>query len=400
MNAPHKSSLHGFLHRLWYSTPCRFLRFVSQRFNEANILQTAGSLTFTTLLALVPLLTVILIVLAAFPMFGDISAHFMDLVHRIIVPSGASAIADYLDRFKEQAARMTALGIVMMMVTSLMLIQTIDQTLNRIWRVQRSRPWWISLAVYWALLTIGPLLVGISLSIFAYGLAQNTDYFFSSSLHFVGNVLGNAAFLFLLYRLVPNCHVPLLHVLTGSLITGVLLETAKYGFGIYISHFNSYAPVYGAFSIIPIFLIWLNLLWLIVLSGALLIACMGDWHSRQDERQQPDHVFNQVIAILLLLADAHQQGKIITIRSIRQQLAIDRGQIETLLLRLAEMQYVAESKRGWLLETSPEQIWLSDLFHHFVYRRNALPQNPLLNERMTECCQPLHVNIAQLYRQQ
>ena len=186
MNAPHKSSLHGFLHRLWYSTPCRFLRFVSQRFNEANILQTAGSLTFTTLLALVPLLTVILIVLAAFPMFGDISAHFMDLVHRIIVPSGASAIADYLDRFKEQAVRMTALGIAVMAVTSLLLIQTIDQTLNRIWRVQRGRPWWISLTVYWALLTIGPLLVGISLSVSAYGLAQNIDYFFSSSLHFVG----------------------------------------------------------------------------------------------------------------------------------------------------------------------------------------------------------------------
>ncbi len=192
------------------------------------------------------------------------------------------------------------------------------------------------MAVYWALLTIGPLLVGISLSIFAYGLAQNTDYFFSSSLHFVGNVLGNAAFLFLLYRLVPNCHVPLLHVLTGSLITGVLLETAKYGFGIYISHFNSYAPVYGAFSIIPIFLIWLNLLWLIVLSGALLIACMGDWHSWQEEIQQPDHVFNQVIAILLLLAEAQQQGETITIRTIRQKLAIDRGQIETLLLRLAK----------------------------------------------------------------
>ena len=400
MNAPHKSSLHGFLHRLWYSTPCRFLRFVSQRFNEANILQTAGSLTFTTLLALVPLLTVILIVLTAFPMFGDISAHFMDLVHRIIVPSGASAIADYLDRFKEQAVRMTALGIAVMAVTSLLLIQTIDQTLNRIWRVQRSRPWWISLAVYWALLTIGPLLVGISLSIFAYGLAQNTDYFFSSSLHFVGNVLGNAAFLFLLYRLVPNCHVPLRHALVGSLITGALLETTKYGFGIYISHFNSYAPVYGAFSIIPIFLVWLNLLWLIILSGALFIASIGDWHNRQDEIQQPDHVFNQVIAILLLLADAQQHGKTITIRTIRRQLAIDRGQIETLLLRLAKMQYVAESKPGWLLKTNPEQIWLSDLFRHFVYRDNALPHNALLNEHMTECCQPLHINIAQLYRQQ
>lgn len=396
MNAPHKSSLHG----LSSSTPFRFLRFISQRFNEANILQTAGSLTFTTLLALVPLLTVILIVLAAFPMFGDISARFMDLVNRTIVPSGASAVADYLDQFKQQAARMTALGVVMMMVTSLMLIQTIDQTLNRIWRVQRSRLWWVSLSIYWALLTIGPLLVGISLSVFAYGLAQNNDYFFSSSLHFVGNILGNAVFLFLLYRLVPNCHVPLRHALVGSLITGALLETTKYGFGIYISHFNSYAPVYGAFSIIPIFLIWLNLLWLIILSGALFIAGIGDWHSRQDERQQPDHVFNQVISILLLLTDAQQHGKTITIRTIRQQLAIDRGQIETLLLRLAKMQYVAESKPGWLLKTSPEQIWLSDLFRHFVYRDNALPHNALLNERMTECCQPLHVNIAQLYRQQ
>ena len=234
----------------------------------------------------------------------------------------------------------------------------------------------------------------------AYGLAQNTDYFFSSSLHFVGNVLGNAVFLFLLYRLVPNCHVPLLHAVAGALIIGLLLETAKYGFGIYISHFNSYAPVYGAFSIIPIFLVWLNLLWLIVLSGALVIACIGDWHSQQDEMQQPDHVFNQIIAILLLLADAQQHGKALTLRTMHRQLPIGRSQIEILLLRLAKIQYVTESKRGWLLKTSPEQIWLSDLFHHFVYRRNALPQNPLLNERMTECCQPLHVNIAQLYRQQ
>ena len=223
-------------------------------------------------------------------------------------------------------------------------------------------------------------------------MAQNTDYFFSSSLHFVGNVLGNAVFLFLLYRLVPNCHVSLLHAVSGALIIGLLLETAKYGFGIYISHFNSYAPVYGGFSIIPIFLVWLNLLWLIILSGALVIACIGDWHSQQDEMQRPDHVFNQVIAILLLLAEAQQQGKTTTIRTIHQKLAIDRGQIETLLLRLAEMQYVAESKRGWLLETSPEQIWLSDLFRHFVYRDNALPHNALLNERIAECCQPLFLS--------
>ena len=392
-------SLKSSLHRIAQTKSSRFLLFLVRRFGEAGISQTAGSLTFTTLLALIPLLTVMLVVITAFPMFGDVSASFMDFVHRTIVPSGASAVASYLDEFKMQAGKMTTIGVLAMMVTSIMLIHTIDATFNRIWRVQKQRSMLVRLPVYWGLLTLGPIFVGVSLSASAsllhFGQAVEPNWFASSLQSLVQNVL-NALILLLFYYGVPNCYVPLRHAAMGASVASVLFTLAKYGFGLYISNFNSYTLIYGAFATIPIFLIWLNLVWTIILGGALIAASISDWQSVPPE-QQPNHSFNDAVDLLLLLTQAQTQGKALEIRELQQQTALNRPQLTRLLNQLVQRDYVAHSEKGWLLQTAPNRILLSDLFTLFVYDY-AHASHTELQRVMAQCTQPLNMSLADLHR--
>ncbi|MBH5951595.1 YihY family inner membrane protein, partial [Neisseria meningitidis] len=143
---------------------CAFAWFVVRRFDEERVPQAAASMTFTTLLALVPVLTVMVAVASIFPVFDRWSDSFVSFVNQTIVPQGADMVFDYINAFREQANRLTAIGSVMLVVTSLMLIRTIDNTFNRIWRVNSQRPWMMQFLVYWALLTFGPLSLGVGIS--------------------------------------------------------------------------------------------------------------------------------------------------------------------------------------------------------------------------------------------
>nr|UOP04728.1 YihY family inner membrane protein [Conchiformibius kuhniae] len=254
-----------------------FAGFVYQRFKEARVLQAAGSLTFTTLLALVPLLTVMLVVITAFPVFGNVSALFERWINDLLVPSGASAVTVYLTEFKNQAGGLTAMGLAAMTLSALLLMQTIERTFDGIWRARSTRPWWVRFSLYWAILTLAPVVAGAGLSA-----STQMAHWFPALAGKTGwvwmGLLANAVLLYLLYRLVPNREVPHWHALTGAAVTAVLLEAAKWLFGIYINNFNSYHLVYGAFAAVPLFLVWLHLLWTMVLGGAVLTASLSGWH--------------------------------------------------------------------------------------------------------------------------
>lgn len=343
-----------------------FCRFVFRRFSEVGVPQVAGSLTFTTLLSLVPLLTVMLVMVTAFPVFGDVSDSLNHFIQRTIVPSGASAIGEYLDEFKVQAGSLTAVGILIMMLTALMLIHTIDETFNRIWRVRRQRSLLVRLPVYWALLTIGPIAIGISLS--ASTQLMQAEHFghFSGSLKTLSQILLNSLFLTLLYRIVPNCHVPLRHALAGALLTAVLLEGAKWGFGLYLRNFNSYRLIYGAFALIPIFLVWLHLLWMIIIGGALLTSCIGYWQNQAFLHADKPQIFGDALALLLLLAQAQEQGKTLSVQDINRRLGIGFDRAENLLSLFARHRYAEYGQKGWLLRTAAEHIRLKELFNQFA----------------------------------
>ena len=137
-----------------------FAWFVVRRFDEERVPQVAASMTFTTLLALVPVLTVMVVIASAFPVFDQWSGEFVSFINRTIVPQGADMVFDYINAFRDKATKLTAIGSVMLVVTSLMLIRTIDNAFNRIWRVNSQRPWMMQFLVYWALLTFGPFVFG------------------------------------------------------------------------------------------------------------------------------------------------------------------------------------------------------------------------------------------------
>ena len=345
-----------------------FARFLWRRFNEVDVLQAAGSLTFTTLLALVPILTVLLVVVTVFPLFGDMVNAFMLFLNRTIVPSGVSAVADYLNEFKLQAGRLTTFGVGVMAVTVLMMVHTVEQTFNQIWRVQQRRSWWVRLPMYLVLVVLVPAVVGVSVSLSTnllfFGAAQSPAWF-SGSLKVVHQVLLDMLALTLAFRVTPNCYVPMRHAVLGAGLAAVLLEVAKWGFGVYLRHFHSYELVYGAFAIVPIFLIWLHLLWSIVLGGALFTACCNYWQGNAFLRTHAAHtVLDDVLALLLLLA---RENRVLTLRDFRQRLNVGYDRAELLLLRLDNLGYVARRAGGWVLCRAPDEIELGDLFRAFVF---------------------------------
>lgn len=381
--------------RIW-----QFSLFLLRRFDEIGVIKIAGSLTFTTLLALVPVLTVMLVVVAAFPMFANVSQQFTAAVNSILVPSGAAVILDYLNQFKDKASGLTAMGLVGMGVTSILLIQTIDQTFNRIWRVKTSRSLFQQVPIYWALLTLTPVVLGLGASMTSKIQAAFPELWLG-----IGNlpqILLTVAVLYFAYRVVPNRYVPSKHALCGALITALAVELAKWGFGIYVHNFNSYELIYGVFAAIPVFLVWLHLLWSLILTGAVLTASLSYWRGNAFLRTRDENSpFDDVLRILLILKQAHLHGKSVSLPDFRQKINMGYDELGDLLDELAARDYISQEKNSWVLKQSPDMIKLIDLAGIFVYRLPAKPDgvHQGLRHLLQSCLQSLDISLSEFERQ-
>ena len=362
-----------------------YLRFVWKRFKQDRCLQAAGSLTFTTLLALVPLITVALAIFAAFPVFSDFSAELRTFIWNNLVPSAAGkVITVYLKQFTEHAARLTALGIVFLGVTALMLMLTIDRTFNTIWRVTRPRPLLNRLLIYWAVLTVGPLLIGASLSM--------TSWLLTTSLGFTKQLPALELFLLklapvllstvayaLLFLTVPYRYVPVNHAFAGAIVTALASEAMKRGFAVYIAHVPSYKLVYGTFASIPIFLLWIYLSWLMVLLGAVIAASLPNWRGEVDPQQRaPGYQFYHALQILRALFLSLKTGEVADVPKLRKELRLGIEEIEDVLQRLSAASWVRKAAgEGWVLVRDPEQLAVADVYRLFVFDpRHAHPGTP------------------------
>ena len=248
------------------------------RFREDRMGLTASSLTFTTSIALVPFLTVALAVFTAFPMFSKLQLALEAWLVKSLIPENISRpVLGYLTQFSGQASKLGIAGLAVLVVTAIALILTIDRTLNSIWRVRKPRPLAQRVLIYWAAITLGPLVLAASLSV--------TSYVVSASSGLVGAMPMSVRFLldvaqfFLvaggmaaLYRYVPNTYVKWAHALAGGLFVAAGLEIAKKIVGIYLSAVPTYSMVYGAFAALPILLVWIYVSWVIVLLGAAISA--------------------------------------------------------------------------------------------------------------------------------
>jgi membrane protein len=342
-----------------------FLRFVLRRWAEDRCHQIAGSLTFTTLLALAPMLAVVVSLLSRAPFFEDVMVQIKVFLLLNLVPEIAYRIITvYMEQFAENAGRLTTLGVAFLFVTAIALMLTVDRSINAIWRVRSSRPMWISILAYVVLLSIGPMLIGVSVSITTYLLSLSAATPVPARAHSVLLQLipasVSAVAFFLLYRMVPHRRVPWRHALAGGVVAALLFEGAKEVFAFYVAHAPGYSIVYGAFAALPFFLLWIYLSWLVVLFGAELAAALdawrtGSWKRRADPRTR----FGDAVGIARRLFEA--KGEPVDFEALRSETGLPVDELEDALHHMAASGLVARVGRsGYAIPDRPSAGALQD----------------------------------------
>ncbi|MDR0588293.1 MAG: YihY family inner membrane protein [Burkholderiales bacterium] len=374
-----------------------FARFVVRQTIELKMTRVAASLTFTMLLAIVPFFTVALIVLSAFPVFSDFKSRFQHLVFGALVPEYVEKVGDYLNAFISNVGNLTAPGLIVLAVVALMLLRTIEDAFNGIWCVKKSRPLRLQLLVYWMILTLGPLLIGIGFTLWRW---INHSLPMTSSVHLPNVVLQHTnslivttLFLLLMYRFVPNRAVRLRHAFFGAITAAIFIEIARVAFSWYVNKIASYQLIYGAFASLPVFLLWLYCLWLIVLAGAIVAASMSYWRGAA-WRRVPDfrRNFQDAIEILLILYEEQKKGGSISVTKLRRILNVADEQLYYLLDELAQKGFVQQGgeQQGdtWVLKMSAEHLKLSDVMRIFI---DGQPFNPgaEIEQKLGRLLQPL-----------
>jgi membrane protein len=328
----------------WFET----LRTLRERFREDHLGLTAGSLTFTTLIALVPLVTVMLAVFSAFPMFASFQVALQKYFLQSLVPDTiAQPVLRGLTRFAGQASRLGSAGLFLLVATALALVLTIDRTLNGLWRVRKARPLGQRLLIYWTALTLGPLALGVSLSV--------TSYALSASKGLVGALPGGVNLLLwliefgllalsmaALFRYVPNTSVRWRHAWAGALFVAVGFEAAKKVLAWYVVLVPTYSVLYGAFATVPILLLWIYLGWVIVLLGAVIAAYAPSLQMRVVRRAPtPGYRFELALGLLQRLAEARGASPHgLSMGGLAEALRADPLQLEPVIELLAQIDWV------------------------------------------------------------
>jgi membrane protein len=324
-------------------------RTLRQRFREDRLGQTAGSLTFTTTIALVPMVTVALAVLTAFPLFGDFQVVLQKRLVESLVPDNISRqVLGYLTLFASKASRLGVAGVMALLFSALALVFTIDRTLNAIWRVRKRRPLAHSMLLYWTAITLGPLLMGASLVMMSEFVAASRGVAPEGA----GNLrwlFGTLEFLLLawavsaLYRFVPYTQVRWSHALVGGIWVATATEVARRVLAYYFGQMSTYSVVYGAFATVPILLVWIYLAWSIVLIGAVLVANLPSLLGgiARDGRSVGwrFQLAIEVLQRLELARNSDEHGASMT--TLCEDLVLDPLQIEDVLSALVDLDWIA-----------------------------------------------------------
>lgn len=383
-----------------WSNLLSFVRFVAQRVNEGRCLQVAGSLSFTTLLALVPFVTLALALLSPFAVFDQVSIAFKSFLLKNLVPDVAGrVITVYMRQFTDNAARLTLMGVVVLAFTAVMLISTIDKAFAAIWQVKQGRRVWQQLMLYWTVLTLLPIFTGFALSLTNWlfdalpswpGIWGWLSGLLRGTLRLALSILTFS----LVFFLTPARQVPWRHALVGGAFTGILFGVAQFLFGIYVKKLASFKLVYGAFASLPIFLAWLYLLWALLLTGATLTACLAYWQGGLWRRRSvPGRQLLDALRLLARLREAHLAGQSATTEQLRKLVGVGHAELLPLLAQLETRGWVQRlADQSWSLGQDLEAITVLDLYRTLVWDTDAL-------QKLLQKPDPLSRQLAPLIHQ-
>lgn len=365
----------------------RLASFAARRSREDRIPQVAGSLTFTTLLSLVPLATVAFALFTAFPIFASFQNSLQGFLAEHLMPAQInSQIFMYLNQFASKAKGLTTMGMIVLFVTSVMTMMTVESAFNVIWRVRKARPFAQRVLVYWAILTLGPILIGVSLSISSYlftrSAALATEQHISMVFDWllIGASLPLTALAFtMLYVYLPNCRVEWRDAVVGGVAAAVAFELAKRGFGLYVRRIPTYTAVYGAFAAAPMFLLWMYLSWFITLVGAMITSALPEIRTGRFNRPKfPGSDLLDALELLAGLAEARDAGLPgRTAEQLAQLLRRDLATVTRLVADLEEDELIGRlekdgEKPHYVLVANPGRISVERIYARFVIDRKEL----------------------------
>ena len=344
-----------------------FCRYLFRRFSEDNCVKNAAALTYTTLFAVVPVMTVSYAMLAAIPAFDQVGSQVEDFIFSNFVPSTGDTLREYLGQFSDQARQLTGVGVGLLLITALLMLLNIEKAFNAIWRIRQARRGVSSFLLYWAVLSLGPLLLGAGFVVSTYltslnffGTGAAVDTLTRLLLGWIPLLLSIAAFT-LVYVAVPNTRVPLRHGLAGGVLVALLFEGAKASFALYVALFPGYQLIYGAFAAFPLFLLWIYVSWLIILFGAELVANLGNSNAWQRPMLPP---LLSMLGLLQVFLQAHKRGDVVDLGRVNNAGWIMHEELWLEQTEWLESEHIIARAQngGYVLSWDLDQMQLAELF--------------------------------------
>ncbi len=380
------------------------LRFIHKRLGQANLKQVAGNLTFTTVLSLVPLLAIALALFTTFPQFGSLRKTLeIYFVQAEMPPHITNKVLRYLTLFAAKANRMSMFGIVGMLISSVAMVKMVEAAVNQIWQVKQPRPFIKRHALLLALAVLGPFLFGVSLTLTSYiyvkyGGVLRIPTLATRTLSWLLSISWTMGAFSLLYIVLPNRKIRWKEAFYGGLVAAIAFEISKRAFALYVLHTSSYGVIYGTVAVVPLFLLWIYLFWMITLTGAALSATLHIiWYERWRHIPKPGSNFLDAIAVLRTLYGVKIEGKasgmdeaelhavtglgIDEVGNLLQSLR-STGWVDFIKARKNSQKFekIHPKTRHWHFLANPEQITLADVYRLFVFEPE---ENSSLARRIT-----------------
>ncbi len=364
--------------------------FAQRRARDVKMAQVAGSLTFTTTLSIVPLFAVALALFTAFPLFVEFRGAVENAVLKTLPGEISVTVLRYINEFALKATRLTAVGLIFLTVTAVAMMVTFDRVVNELWRVKNRRPLTQRILIYWTVLTLGPLLAGASLSASSYLWSLSGDAVtqlprtIRGALDYAPVIISGFAYA-ALFVFVPDRRVAWRDALIGGFIAAVLAEIFKLSFGEFVAR-GTTGSVYGAFAVLPLFLIWIFLSWYVILFGAAITATLPRLRATRfaDEMRAGNHFITSVALLKVLLDAKRSKAPAVRPSELARQIRMSTDDTEHLLEALERLGYVRRlavtrarprSEHDWMLTCDENVMTLKPAFEHFAVD----PANSLMN---------------------
>lgn len=347
-----------------------FARFLAKRFLDDRLFQAAAALAYTTIFALVPLAMVVFGVLSAFPVFNEWSDQLSDYIFSNFVPSAASSVSGYLKQYSASAGKLTAAGVIALVVSLLITLNSVEATFNRIWRVGTTRPQLSRFLVYWTVLTLGALVAAASLAIsvrfFALPVFATSGGKILQTLSLtLAPILIEFAAIAAIYRVVPHRTIKLRYAVAGALIATILLELIKWALGVYLGSFNSYQNIYGQVAVLPILLLWIYLGWIAILLGASFASAISAFRYQPASMRLPlGYEFYALLRLLGRFDEARKEGRgLHSDQILVMEPILTDSLAQQLLCQLGDINLLRRDEQGeWLLARDLDDMTLAELY--------------------------------------